>query len=149
MSTIVNQRTSRTHSNSISAESAPISERLDAIRAGSSMARMDANPLETRRPLRELAVDVLREMGISQKAAAINAGCAESDLCNALKGRQRLEIEWLHSQGPAFWQELSRRVEAADGHTAEAQDQIDAENIARLFEVVVRMTLRRRRAEGA
>jgi hypothetical protein len=137
MAAMLAPRPQRTHAN-------PRSARLDAISAGSSMARMDANDLgeSTQRPIREIAVEVLREMGISQKSAAITAGCAESDFSSALNGKQRLEIEWLRAQGPVFMRRLNARLEAEDQSTPEAIDQEEAAQLARMFEVLVRRAFR-------
>lgn len=119
-----------TQSNSLSAK-------LDGIRAGSSMARMDANSADSR----ELVRDLMIERGLTQKAMAINAGCAESDLSNALQGKQRLDFEWLLAQDALFRKALARRLDQTD---QEQEDALLVAEVAALFERVLGLILRRR-----
>lgn len=121
---------SLTHANSLSAK-------LDGIRAGSSMARMAANPQESRDIVREL----MRERGLTQKAMAIQAGCPESDLSNALSGKQRLDFDWLMAQDALFRKALARRIDATDDDN---EDALLIAEAARLFQSVMALIARRR-----
>lgn len=45
---------------------------------------------------------VIDELHRSQKATAIEAGCADSDFSAALSGKQRFDIDWVIGQDDAF-----------------------------------------------
>lgn len=119
----------RTHANSVSPTRPDLSAALEGIRAGASVARMATN----RADIREITLDVLAERRVSQKEMAINANCPQSDLSNALQGKQRLDAQWLIDQDDAFVDRLMEMVRLRKGITHETARSV---RMARLCELV-------------
>ena len=78
---------------------------LRGLRAQVSTARMG----------RQAVVDVIVRLHRSQKAFAVDAHCPESDLSNALRDRQRFDLDWVVNQDDEFLAAWIDAVEAARG----------------------------------
>lgn len=141
MANMMRRASDRTLANSLGASSVEQGSLLDGIRAGSSLARMAPNLVPASTDVRSIVRDLINERD-SQKTFALQARCAESDLSNALKGKQRLDAQWLIDQDDAFVDELLRRLRTARGLSAERQDEIDDQQVLQLIAVL----LRRRRS---
>jgi hypothetical protein len=68
-----------------------------------------------RADIREIVLEVLAETRESQKAIALNAGCPQSDLSNALAGKQRLDAQWLLDQDAVFVERVLTKVRSRLG----------------------------------
>lgn len=136
----------RMPANSIRAE-------LDSVRGSNAIARIAANPsdfAEQNRQIRtvaELVVHVNGRLGRSQKEFAIAGGCAESDLSNALKSRQRLDMQWVFNQDDAYVAAFIDEWRADRGLDSARVDALEAREIAELVERVVYRGFRDRRPE--
>lgn len=116
------------------------------------MARIDTNCVqfseETHRlrTVCELVLTLIARPGRTQKAFAIAAGCAESDLSNALRGKQRFEMQWVFNQDDQFVHEFITEWRADRGLDLDRVDAIEAEEIGNVVQLLVRRGFRARRA---
>jgi hypothetical protein len=91
---------------------------------------MGANPVD----IREIVSELLAETNTSQKALALAANCPQSDLSNALTGKQRLDAQWLIDQDDVFVDRLLNKIRARKGLVTESD--VRASKIARITEVI-------------
>jgi hypothetical protein len=104
------------------------------------MARMSSNSpqIQARNVSgRELVQTVRRDLGRSQKQMAIDAGCPESDLSNALSGKQRFDMQWLLNQDDEFLIKWWREVEIARGLTPRAKRAIKRMGLLKIIDALL------------
>lgn len=96
MSSSVPDHDARTQPNTLRA-------RLDAIRPGSVKARIDPNS-DQQKEILAVIKRTKSELQLSGKEMALSAGCAESELSDALNGKdnRRFDAEWLWRQSDMF-----------------------------------------------
>lgn len=130
----------------VRSQSNPRREDLDGIRAGKANLRIDAKNagISADSPsFRSMVREAMREVGLTNKAFAINADQSESVISEALSGTRHLSAEWVWAQDDVFWKALDDRIEAARGFTPEREDEIEEQQILMVIGALLK---RRRRA---
>jgi len=131
------------------------SDRLPAesLRTESQDARTSSQPLRITAKGSFLSAvnETKTALGMSVEEMAINAGCPVSSMGDALAGKDSRNFagHWLIAQGEAFIAKFNDIVERQMGLTQESVDAIEAEQIGRLVECVVKRAFRARVRETA
>ncbi len=120
-----------TQPNDLLAGSQDIRARLGEIRTKAVKAQIDPNAKEILPVIRR----AMAKTGLSQKAMALTARCAESELSEALNGRdgRRFDADWLWRQDDAFVVAFLDEVTATRGLTPENKDAIRRARIVELI----------------
>lgn len=111
--------------------------RLDGVRTKTIKAQIDPNSKEILPVIRR----AMAKTGTSQKAFAIAARCTESELSEALNGREgrRFDADWLWRQDDAFVLAFLDEVTEARGLTPENKDAIRRHRIIELIELLLQV----------
>jgi hypothetical protein len=88
----------RMQSAALRTQSNPLSARTTRLR---TLSNSDENRPETRKSA-PLVREVMRSVGLSQKAFAINCGQAESVISEALHGQRNIATDWIDAQDDTF-----------------------------------------------
>jgi hypothetical protein len=115
-----------------------------AVRTNSDTVRTDANSATETRAI-DLVRAVMHDLRRSQKETALAAGCTESELSEALNGRQgrRFDAQWIWNQDDAFLRQFLDRVADARGLSPETALVAEVEIITALFGKIVALLARR------
>ncbi len=112
-------------------------ERLDAIRPSSDKSQTDPNrSRETAERVMLALINRTRiAVGMSQKAMAITAGCSESELADAINGRERrrFDAEWLWRQDDVFLAKFIELLQEERRLTPENVSKVRRERLVELF----------------
>ncbi len=114
-----------------------------SLRNGSHPLRIDAK-VEFLQAVNETRT----ALGLSVEAMAINAGCPTSAMSEALAGKDSRNFAgpWLLAQGNEFIAKFNEIVARKRGLTDDAVDDIEAEQIASVGEMLIRRGFRARRS---
>jgi len=109
--------------------------RLAGIRAKDARVRIDPNQKEVLGCIRR----AMSTRGLSQKAFAITARCTESELSDALNGRdnRRFDVEWVWRQDDDFVIAFLDEVTAARGLTPENKSAVRRRRIIELIDLLL------------
>lgn len=121
----------QTQPNDLLSDSDDVRARLGAIRSKQAKAQIDPN-------LKEILPVIRRAMGktgLSQKAMAIAARCTESELSEALNGRdgRRFDADWIWRQDDTFVVAFLDEVTETRGLTPENRNAIRRARIVELI----------------
>lgn len=120
----------RTHANALR-------RTLDEVRATSQPpAKVSEVSAERHIPL-GLIRAAATDCELSQKALALNAGCTESEMSDALAGRRNFALAWIWAQDDAFLLRFLELAMQARGLTPDAQKAVRAERIAELVRLLL------------
>lgn len=109
--------------------------RLDDIRPNGLSVRIDPNPVG----MRALVRRVMAESGTSQKAFALTAGCTESELSDALNGKEnrRFEADWIYRQDALFLQRFLNAMAEERAITQQNTRTVARKRIVELIELLL------------
>jgi hypothetical protein len=130
MANTVATAATRRHSNDLRAD-------LSKVRATSQPPVKAHEVSADRSELLILIRDAARDCNLSQKALAINAGCTESELSDALSGRRNFAATWIWNQPDTFLLRFVELITAARGLTPAAVREVRAARIAELVRLLL------------